>query len=86
VVGPEIIYPHHAEHFDYRDVTGKPSREFVSSVAGKYHRLWVVLMSNGTPGDPDATTVMLNQILAESFPRVERVQFPQVEVRLYSKP
>jgi hypothetical protein len=28
---------------------------------------------------------MLNQTLSESFSRVERVQFPEVEVRLYSK-
>ena len=84
--GPEIIFPRHADHFDYRDVTGKPSSDLISFAAGKYTRLWVVLMSNGTPDHPDATTLMLNQTLAESFPRVERVQFPQVEVRLYSKP
>jgi hypothetical protein len=42
-------------------------------------------MSNGAPGNPDATTVMLNQTFGESFPRVERVQFPQLEIRLYSR-
>jgi hypothetical protein len=56
------------------------------SMPGQYARVWVVLMSNGAPGHPDATTLMLNQTLGESFPRTERVQFPQVEVRLYSKP
>jgi hypothetical protein len=45
----------------------------------------VVLMSNGGSGHPDATTLTLNQILPESFPQVESVQFPQVEVRLYNK-
>jgi hypothetical protein len=43
-------------------------------------------MSNGIPGHPDATTVMIEQALGESLRRVERVQFPQVEVRLYCKP
>jgi hypothetical protein len=43
-------------------------------------------MSNGAPDHPDASTLMLNQTLAESYPRVERVQFPEMEVRLYSKP
>ncbi len=84
--GPEIIFPRHGDHFDYRDVTGKPSSEFLRSVPTRYARLWVVLMSNGAPGHPDGTTLMLNQTLAESYPRIERVQFPEVEVRLYSRP
>ena len=85
VAGPDIVFPRHGDHLDYRDVTGKPSAELVRSVAGKYARLWVVLMSNGTPGHPDATTLMLNQALAESLPRVVVVHFPQIELRLYSK-
>ena len=85
VAGPEIVFPRHADHFDYRDVTGKPSSEFVQSVGAKYARLWVVLMANGPPGHGDPTTLMLDQILNESFPRIERSQFPHVEVRLYSK-
>jgi mannosyltransferase len=84
--GPEIIFPRHNDHLDYRDFTGNPTLEFMRSVRGEYARVWVVLMSNRTPGHPDATTLMLGQVLAESFPRIERMQFPQVEVRLYSKP
>jgi mannosyltransferase len=83
---PEIIFPRHGDHLDYRDVTGKPTSEFLRSVPGQYARVWVVLMSNGSPGHPDATTQMIDQILAEPFPRIERMQFPQVEVRLQSKP
>jgi mannosyltransferase len=83
--GPEIIFPRHGDRLDYRDFTGKPTSELVRSASGQYARVWVVLMSNGTPGDPDATTPMLNQTLGESFPRVESVQFPEVEVRLYSR-
>ena len=82
---PEIIFPRHGDHLDYRDVTGKPTAEFLRSVTGKYDRLWVVLMSNGAPGHPDATTLMLDQTLVESFPQVKQLQFPRVEVRLYSK-
>jgi mannosyltransferase len=83
--GPEIIFPRHGDHLDYRDVTGNPTGEFLRSVPGKYSRVWVVLMSNGTPGHPDASTLMLNQILREAFQQKEEVQFPQVEVRLYGK-
>jgi mannosyltransferase len=83
--GPEIIFPRHGDRLDYRDVTGKPTSEFLRSVPGQYARIWVVLMSNGSPGHPDATTQMIDQILAESFPRIERMQFPEVEVRLQSK-
>jgi mannosyltransferase len=83
---PEIIYPRHGDRLDYRDFTGRPSPEFVQSVSGLYARVWLVLMSNENSGHPDATTVMLNQVLGESFPHLERAQFPRVEVRLYSKP
>ena len=82
--GPEIIFPRHGNHLDYRDVTGNPTVEFMHSVSGQYGRVWVVLMSNGAPGQPDATTLMLNQTLATSFSRIELVQFPRVEVWLYS--
>lgn len=84
--GPVVIFPRHGDRLDYRDVTGNPTREFVRSAVAKYARVWVVLMSNEADGHPDATTLMLNQTLAQSLPRVERMQFPQVEVELYSKP
>jgi mannosyltransferase len=83
--GPEIVFPRHGDHLDYRDVTGNPTSEFLRSVPDKYSRVWVVLISNGTPGHSDASTLMLNQILRESFQQKEAVQFPQVEVRLYGK-
>jgi len=83
--GPVILFPRHGDRLDYRDVTGKPSSELLHAVPGQYARVWVVLISNGTAGHPDATTLMIEQMLGESFPRLERVQFPQVEVRLYSK-
>jgi hypothetical protein len=85
-MGPEVIYPRHSEHLDYRDFTGKPTVDFLRSVPGEYARVWLVLMRDGTPGHPDATTLMINQALSESYRRVERVAFPQVEVRLYSRP
>jgi mannosyltransferase len=84
--GPEIIYPRHGDQLDYRDFTGKPTGEFVRSLASHLSRIWLVLMSNASLGRPDATTLMLDQILGESFPRVDCVQFPQVEVRVFSRP
>jgi mannosyltransferase len=84
--GPEVIFPRHGDRLDFRDVSGNPTSEFLYSLPGKYGRVWVVLMSNGPPGHPDTTTLMLDQTLAESFPQVDRMQFPQVEVRLYSRP
>ncbi len=83
--GPEIIFPRHGDRLDYRDVTGKPTPELLHSLAGRYPRVWVVLMSNGTPGNPDTTTLILNQTLSESFRQIERVQFPQMEVKLYQQ-
>ncbi|MCU1302474.1 MAG: hypothetical protein JWQ87_2758 [Candidatus Sulfotelmatobacter sp.] len=82
---PVIIFPRHGDHLDYRDVTGKPDMKLLRSAASNYGRVWVVLMSNETAGHPDATTLMLEQVLGGSFPRIERARFPQVEVRLYDK-
>lgn len=84
-LGPEIIFPHHAAGLDYRDFTGKPTAEFLRTVAASHARAWVMLMNNGPAGNPDPTTVMLTRTLPETFPRMERWQFPRVEVRLYSK-
>jgi mannosyltransferase len=84
--GPEIITPRHGDHLDYRDFSGRPSSDFVHSASSQYSRVWVVLMSNENHGQPDASTQMLDNVFGEAFPRVERARFPQVEVRLYSKP
>jgi mannosyltransferase len=83
--GPEIIYPQHGDRLDCRDFSGKPTSEFVNSIPAHYARVWLVLMSNEDHGHPDASTLMLNHVLDQSFPRIERAQFPQVEVRLYSR-
>ena len=84
-LGPEILFPHHGAGLDYRDFTGKPTRDFLREVAPAYPRVWIMLMNNGPTGSPDPTTVMLTEVLPESFPKVQKWQFPKVEVRLYSK-
>lgn len=83
-LGPEIVFPHHGAGLDYRDFTGKPTADFLRTVAPGHPRVWVMLMNNGAPGSPDPTTVMLTSVLPESFPKMLRWQFTKVEVRLYS--
>jgi mannosyltransferase len=84
-LGPEILFPRHGAGLDYRDFTGKPTAEFVRAMAPSHPRMWVMLMNNGPAGNPDPTTVMLTQILAEQFPQMSCWQFNKVEVRLYSE-
>lgn len=84
-LGPEILFPRHGVGLDYRDFTGKPTADFLHTVAPSYRRVWVVLMNNGPPANPDPTTVILSRVLAESFPRLQQWYVPKVEVRLYSK-
>jgi mannosyltransferase len=84
-LGPEILFPRHGSGLDYRDFTGKPTPELLRNIAPAHSRLWVLLIDNGPPARPDPTTTMLTQTLPELFPKVERWQFPRVEVRLYSK-
>lgn len=81
---PTIVYPRHGERLDYRDFSGKPASDLVDSTSKRYSRLWLVLMSNGLPGNPDATTLMLDQTLGNSYALVDRQRFTQVEVRLYT--
>ena len=84
-LGPEILFPHHARGLDYRDFTGKPAPDLVRQAASGHARLWLMLMNNGADEKPDATTVMLTQLLPEFLPKVQRWRFAKVEVRLYSK-
>lgn len=84
-LGPEILFPHHGPGLDYRDFTGKPTADFLRSADLNHQRLWIFLIDNGPPGNPDPTTMMLTRTLPELFPNVKRWQFPRVEVRLYSK-
>jgi hypothetical protein len=85
-LGPEIIFPHHAAGLDYRDFTGKPTVNFLNMATAEHSRVWVMLMNNETPAGPDPTTVILNRVLGQSLPELQKWQFPKVEVRLYSKP
>lgn len=84
-VGPEIVFPHHGAGLEYTDFTGKPSPELVQSAARSHARVWVMLMNNGAPGNTDSTTAMVNQILSQALPNVQRWEFARVEVRLYSR-
>ena len=86
-LGPEILFPHHAAGLDYRDFTGKPTADFLRAAdAQPSPRLDHADEQWPLAGNPDPTTVMLTQIMPESFPRMLRWQFTKVEVRLYSKP
>jgi len=84
-LGPEILFPHNSTGLDYRDFTGKPTEDFVRTVAPGHPRVWVMLMNNSRDGNLDATTLMLTKVLPEMYPKVLRWQFPRVELRLYSK-
>jgi mannosyltransferase len=84
-LGPEILFPHHEAGLDYRDFTGKPTPEFLRSATPGHPRIWVMLMNNGPAGKPDPTTVMLTQVLSESFPGTTRWEFSRVEVLLFSR-
>ncbi len=86
-LGPEILFPRHAPRhapgLDYRDFTGKPTPDLLRAAALEHPRLWVMLMYNETGGHPDATTEMMNRVLPDAFPKMQRWQFYRVEVRLY---
>ncbi|MGO9087322.1 MAG: hypothetical protein ACLQBK_19050 [Candidatus Sulfotelmatobacter sp.] len=84
-LGPEILFPRHGPGLDYRDFTGKPTEDLLRSAASSHSRMWIMLMYNQTADTPDPTTVMMNRVLPEVFPKMQRWQMVKVEVRLYSK-
>ena len=84
-LGPEILFPRHGGGLNYRDFTGKPTADFLRTVSASHPRVWVLLIDNGPPASPDPTTILLTDTLPQSFPKVQRWQFPRVELRLYSK-
>lgn len=83
--GPEILFPHHGPGLEYRDFTGKPTDDLLRSAALQHSRLWLMLMYNETDSHPDPTTEMVNQVVPESFSKMQRWEFYKVEVRLYSR-
>ncbi|HUC29034.1 MAG TPA: hypothetical protein VMR80_05600 [Candidatus Acidoferrum sp.] len=84
-LGPEILFPYHGPGLTYRDFTGNPTPEFLRSLAPNHHRLWVFLIDNGPPENPDPTTRMLTTTMPALFPHMREWQFPKVDVRLYSQ-
>jgi mannosyltransferase len=84
-LGPGILFPHNGPGLNDRDFTGKPTPDFLRNVASSHARLWVLLIDNGPPGSPDATTVMMTETLPQLFPNLQRWQFSRVELRLYGK-
>jgi mannosyltransferase len=84
-LGPEILFPQHGAGLEYRDFTGKPTADFLRTVTQGHPRIWLMLMNNGSTENPDPTTLMLKQILPETFPKIQRWNFAKVEVRLYSR-
>ncbi len=84
--GPEIVFPNHGPGLDYRDFTGKPTADLLTTAAHDHPRVWIMLMNNGPAENPDATTMMLTKTLSESDSKMLLWQFAKVEVRLYGKP
>jgi len=82
-LGPEILFPHEGAGLDYRDFQARLTPDRLRAVVRGHRRVWVVLIYTGDV-KPDATTVLLTRTLPEWFSRVERWQFPKVEVRRYS--
>ncbi|HYL13219.1 MAG TPA: hypothetical protein VEV41_09290 [Terriglobales bacterium] len=83
---PIIVFPGKGDSLEFHELLARPSAEFLQTIPLHYERVWVILMNNGTPSSPDATTRMLNEIFSGGYPAPERQDFfPAIEVRLYSR-
>jgi mannosyltransferase len=83
---PIIIFPGKGDSLEFHELLAKPSAKFLQTIPLHYARVWVILMNNGTPSNPDTTTRLLNEIFSRSYPTTERQDFfPAIEVQLYSR-
>jgi mannosyltransferase len=82
---PVVIYPGKPDQIDYRDFMGKPSPDFVRSVADRYPRLWMISKINAAKVGPDPASEQILEVLAQNYVAVDEHPFPGVTVRLYSQ-
>ena len=85
LAAPEIVFPRHGGRLEYRDFTGNPPEELMRATAAGHARTWVVLMHNGAAPAFDSGTRTINQVFGAPALAQQRWEFPDVEVRLYSR-
>jgi len=83
---PVVLYPHHGDRLTFLDFVEKPNDADLARSLPDHPRAWLVLTYAETQsGLPDARSAELSKLLGNLFPRVERLDFPGVEILLYTK-
>jgi hypothetical protein len=83
---PKVIYPEDGDRMTYRDFYASRAKDaFLESVPARYNRLWVVLIYTQTAGGPDPTTRFLTDLFGREYTRMQSIEFPGVELRLYER-
>jgi mannosyltransferase len=84
--GPAVLYPHHGDHLSFLDFVEKPNDAELERLLPNYPRAWLVLTYAETQsGLPDSRSVELSKLLEKAYPTVERRDFPEIEILLYTK-
>jgi mannosyltransferase len=83
---PVVLYPRHGDHLTFLDFVEKPNDAELQRLIPEHPRAWLVLTYAETQaGQPDARSAELTQLLSNSYPAVEKHDFPGIELLLYSK-
>ena len=83
---PVVLYPHHGDRLTFLDFVEKPNDADLARSLPDYPRAWLVLTYAETQsGLPDARSVELSNVLRNFYLKVERRDFPGIEILLYSK-
>lgn len=83
---PVELYPYHGERLTFLDFVEKPNDAEIERLLPDHQRAWLVLTYAETQsGLPDARSLELTKLLGNSYPAVERHEFPGIEVLLYTR-
>ena len=83
---PVVLYPSHGDRITFRDFVEKPNDADLESLVAQHPRTWLVLTYAETDtGTPDLRTVELSTLLRNTYPTVEKRDFPGIAILLFSK-
>ena len=83
---PVVLYPHHADRITFLDFVEKPDYPQLERLLPQYERVWLVLNhAQASAGLPDTRSLELSQMLGDHYPSVQKVNFPGVDIFLYSR-
>jgi mannosyltransferase len=82
---PVVLFPSMGGRIVYRDFTAEIGPDLLTAVSGQSAPVWVLLRRLPSSIASEPSIQLLDRIFTKSYPRMERYQFPMLEIRRYSR-